>query len=185
MLACRAVAIFYRINNNVVDDSRCYLEEVLPEIIFYRLLWPTRDNWTVLVRRDLSFRFSSRSRLPVSMAVDTFSSNTLQRFVLRARPLFSPLPSGAAIPVSAIYIVIPSPGVDQPLNWREVSLRVYYDDYHTYKRTSRMKSTVMLLLGYPFYSSPHHRCSRFISNGGGAAVLMGAAEARDPSEMTS
>lgn len=33
MLACKAVAVFYRINNNVARDSRCYLQEVLSTII--------------------------------------------------------------------------------------------------------------------------------------------------------
>lgn len=33
MLACKAVAAFYRINKNVARDSSCYPQEVLSKII--------------------------------------------------------------------------------------------------------------------------------------------------------
>lgn len=46
MLACKAVAVFYRINNNVARDRRCYLQEVLSEVIissdYYELLVTVR-----------------------------------------------------------------------------------------------------------------------------------------------
>lgn len=82
MLACKAVAVFYRINNNVARDSRCYLQEVLSTII-------STDYYDRLVTIRLYISWP-RCFVPISSAItstvfngrliaaDTFSGNAFK-----------------------------------------------------------------------------------------------------------
>lgn len=132
MLACKAVAVFYRINKNVAAAicRKCSLK-----LLFLAIIRATRDSWTVLVDRVVP----PPSRLPfwtagLSPAIHLVVM--LQRFVRCARPRFSPLPSGAAVPVSAIYIVIPSPrGSRSGIKLKKSFVRSSHsDEDHTYVR---------------------------------------------------